>query len=74
MTKKEAIKYLIRPVSSSTRPPSGEYLKQVEAYELAIKALEEVEELEEENHENFVNSQHIISCLVEEIKKLRGEE
>lgn len=39
MTKKEAIKYLIRPVSSSTRPPSGEYLKQVEAYELAIKAL-----------------------------------
>ena len=69
-----AIKYLIRPVSSSTRPPSGEYLKQVEAYELAIKALEEVEELREENHRNFVNSQHIISLLIEEIKKWRGEE
>lgn len=42
--------------------------------DLAIKALEDVERLEEENHENFVKSQHIISMLVEEIKKLRGEE
>lgn len=40
----------------------------------AIKALEDVERLEEENQSNFVNSQHIISMLVEEIKELRGEE
>lgn len=45
-----------------------------QALTLAIKALEDVERLEEENHSNFVNSQHIISILVEEIKKLRGEE
>ena len=73
MTNKEAIKYLIAPVATSTKP-SAEYLKQKEAYELAIKALEDVERLEEENHSNFVNSQHIISMLVEEIKELRGEE
>lgn len=69
----EAIKYLIAPTATSTEP-SAEYLKQKEAYELAIKALKEVEELKEENHRNFVNSQHIISLLMEEIKKLRGEE
>ena len=45
-----------------------------QALDLAIKALEEVEELEKENHRNFVNSQHIISLLIEENKKLRGEE
>lgn len=74
MTNKDAIKYLIRPVATSTRPPYGEFLKQKEAYELAIKALKDVDRLEEENHRNFVNSQHIISSLIEEIKKLRGEE
>lgn len=42
--------------------------------DLAIKALNDVDRLEEENHSNFVNSQHIISMLVEEVKKLRGEE
>lgn len=73
MTNKEAIKYLIAPVATSTKP-SAEYLKQKEAYELAIKALEDVERLEEENHSNFVKSQHIISMLVEEVKELRGEE
>ena len=40
MTKKEAIKYLIAPTATSTNP-SEAYLKQKEAYELAIKALEE---------------------------------
>lgn len=38
MTSKEAIKYLISPVATSTKP-SAEYLKQKEAYDLAIKAL-----------------------------------
>ena len=72
MTNKEAIKYLIAPVATSTKS-HNEYLKQKEAYDLAVKALEDVERLEEENHENFVKSQHIISMLVEEIKELRGE-
>lgn len=40
MTNKEIIKYLIAPVATSTEP-SAEYLKQKEAYDLAIKALEE---------------------------------
>lgn len=40
MTNKEAIKYLIVPTATSTKS-SAEYLKQKEAYELAIKALEE---------------------------------
>lgn len=39
MTYEDAIKYLIAPVATSTEP-SAEYLKQKEAYELAIKALE----------------------------------
>ena len=73
MTNKEAIKYLIPPTATSTKP-SAEYLKQKEAYDLAIKALKDVDRLEDENHENFVNSQHIISLLVDEIKKIRGEE
>lgn len=73
MRNKEAIKYLIVPTATSTKP-SVEYLKQKEAYELAIKALKDIERLEDENHRNFVNSQHIISLLIEENKKLRGEE
>jgi hypothetical protein len=40
MTNKEAIAYLITPIATSTEP-SAEYLKQKEAYDLAIKALEE---------------------------------
>ena len=39
MDNKEAIKYLIPPIATSTEP-SAEYLKQKEAYDLAIKALE----------------------------------
>lgn len=40
MTNEEAIKYLIQPFATSTKL-YNEYLKQKEAYELAIKALEE---------------------------------
>lgn len=72
MENKEAIKYLIAPVATSTKP-SAEYLKQKEAYKLAKKALKDVDRLEKENYENFVKSQHIISMLVEEIKELRGK-
>ena len=36
----EAIKYLIMPISSST-DPGKEYQKQLEAYNMAIKALEQ---------------------------------
>lgn len=43
MTNKEAIKYLIAPFATSTKS-YNEYLKQKEAYELAIKALEFIEE------------------------------
>lgn len=39
MTNEEAIKYLIPPTATSTHP-GAEYLKQKEAYELAIGALE----------------------------------
>lgn len=47
--------------------------KEIEVIKFALKALKDVERLEDENHENFVNSQHIISLLVDEVKKLRGE-
>ena len=40
MNNNEAIEYLIAPIATSTEP-SAEYLKQKEAYELAIKALKE---------------------------------
>ena len=40
MTKDEAIKYLIRPVSTST-VPSKEIEKQFQAYEMAIEALKQ---------------------------------
>lgn len=39
MTSTEVVKYLIAPISTSTEP-SAEYLKQKEAYDLAIKSLE----------------------------------
>ncbi len=83
MTNKEAIKILsvLRHTPSvdvfNTLPNTSDSCIEFDyrgALDLAIKALEDVERLEEENHQNFVNSQHIISCLVEEIKKLRGEE
>lgn len=44
MTNKEAIKYLIPPIATSTEP-STQYLKQKDAYDLAIKALEDVASL-----------------------------
>ena len=40
LSNREAIKYLIVPVATSTMP-SAEYLVQKRAYDLAIKALEE---------------------------------
>ncbi len=70
MTNKEAIK-LLQSIEEDGFNVTAEHL---DALDLAIKALEDVERLEEENHSNFVNSQHIISSLIEEIKKLRGEE
>ena len=45
-----------------------------EAIDRAIKTLKDMDRLEEENHRNFLSSQHIISVLMDEIKKLRGEE
>lgn len=54
MTNKEAIKYLIVPTATSTKP-SAEYLKQREAYDLAIKALEDGPQ-EDEKLYNFVSS------------------
>lgn len=47
--------------------------KEIEVVKLALKALKDLEGLKEENHRNFVNSQYIISLLVEENQKLRGE-
>ena len=38
MTREEAKKYLIRPVQTSTEP-SEEYKKQLEAYYMAVEAL-----------------------------------
>jgi hypothetical protein len=58
MENKEAIKYLIVPVATSTKP-SAEYLKQKEAYDLAIEALEKpqvtvfAENASNEEIENF---------------------
>ncbi len=51
MTNKEAIKYLIIPIATSTQP-STEYLKQKEAYDLAIKALEIIDDV---NHKIYRN-------------------
>ena len=40
MTNEEAINYLIQPFPTSTEPGS-EYLKQKEAYDMAVKSLKE---------------------------------
>ena len=85
MTNKEATKYLITPVATSTEP-SAEYLKQKEAYDLAIKALEEepIDELIETKHRlnlligvlhsNQVIWQADIEYIEDSIKKLmKGE-
>ena len=39
MTNEEAMKYLIRPIVTSTGDPRGEVKKQLEAYEMARDAL-----------------------------------
>ena len=72
MTNKDARKVL-QEVWRSERA-DYESVEVKEAIDRAIKALKDVDRLEEENHRNFVNSQHIISLLIEENKKLRGEE
>lgn len=54
MTNQEAIKYLIRPFATSTRS-YNEYLKQKEAYDLAIKVLEDKPQGEEKLY-NFVSN------------------
>lgn len=58
MTTKEAIKYLISPIATSTNP-SAEYLKQEEAYELAIKALEFIDENCPKTFIDYLNGEQI---------------
>lgn len=58
MTNKEAIKYLIAPIATSTEP-SAEYLKQKEAYDLAIKALEFIEENYPKTFIDYLNGEQI---------------
>lgn len=57
MTNEEAIKYLIRPFATSTRS-YNEYLKQREAYELAIKVLKENSQ-DEEWLDNFIKNYNV---------------
>lgn len=45
--------------------------KEIEVVKLVLK---DWKRLKEENYQNFINSQHIISMLIEENKKLRGAE
>ncbi len=58
ITPKEAIKYLIPPIATSTEP-SDEYLKQKEAYELAIKALEFIDENLPKTFTYYLNGEQI---------------
>lgn len=51
MTKYEAINYLIRPTQTSTKP-LPEYLKQQEAYQMAIEALSARKQGKWVNHRN----------------------
>ena len=67
MTNDEAIKYLIVPTATSTEP-SAEYLKQKEAYDLAIKALNTQESLEKKI-EFLMNERPQGECV--DINKLR---
>lgn len=73
MTNEQALEILEHNWTKLVNPDcTDEELGQV--LDFAIKALKEIEWLKEENHRNFVNSQYIISSLVEENKKLRGAE
>ncbi len=67
MTNKEARK-ILQEVWRNERT-DYESVEVKEAIDRAIKTLKDVDRLEEENHENFVNSQHIISMLMGEIKR-----
>lgn len=59
MSNEEAINYLITPIATSTEP-SAEYLKQKEAYELAIKGLEFINENFPETFKNYLNGEQIM--------------
>lgn len=63
MTNKEAIKYLIAPFATSTKS-YNEYLKQKEAYELAIKALEFIEENYPKTFIDYLNGEQICGKAV----------
>ena len=58
MTNEEAIKYLIRPFATSTNS-YNEYLKQKEAYDLAIKALEFINENYPKTFIDYLNGEQI---------------
>lgn len=62
MTNKEAIKYLIRPFANCTNS-YNEYLKQKEAYELAIKALNTLDELGGTVYRDMDNLKHTCYTL-----------
>lgn len=68
MTNKEAIKYLIVPFATSTKS-YNEYLKQKEAYELAIKALEERPQGDCENCNFRKFTETFVGGVVEAINK-----
>lgn len=54
----EASKYLIRPFATSTKS-YNEYLKQREAYELAVKALKFIEENYPKTFIDYLNGELI---------------
>lgn len=66
MTNEEAIKYLIAPIATSTNP-GAEYLKQKEAYELAIKALESLSNIKEAYYS--LSGFELKEYISEEVKK-----
>lgn len=62
MTNEEAIKYLIRPYATSTKS-YNEYLKQREAYELAIRVLEETVNIRPKGKWEIIYGEHIRAGL-----------
>ena len=65
MTRDEAIKYLIKPVATSTEP-SEEYKKQKDAYNMAIEALKEQPEQDDytEMKREFIRMAEYIDVLL----------
>ena len=62
MTREEAVDYLIRPVITSTVPGS-EYVKQVTAWSMAVRALLETSSKNKENCDNcFEFNEEQILC------------